>query len=55
MKGVLDALLIHEANKLINATQRNALIKKYNLESYDKNLEKDTDRIEAVKLVHGIK
>lgn len=52
-KGVLDGLLIHEANKLINDAQRKALIKKYDLETYDKNLEKDKDRIEAVKVIHG--
>lgn len=52
-KGVLDGLSIHVANTLINDTQRKALIKKYDLESYDKNIEKNKDRMEAVKVVHG--
>lgn len=48
-----DGLLVHVANKLITDAQRKALIKKYNLDSYDKNFEKDKDRMEAVKVVHG--
>lgn len=52
-KGVMDALLVHQANGLITDSQRKALIKNYKLDGFDKNLEKDKDRKEAVSVVHG--
>lgn len=52
-KGVEDGLSVHVANKLITDAQREALIKKYGLDGYDKNFEKDKDRMEAVKVVHA--
>ncbi len=52
-RGVLDGLAVHVTNKLITDAQRKALIKKFDLASYDKNFEKDKDRAEAYKVVHG--
>lgn len=52
-KGVMDALLVHEKNKLITDAQRLDLIKKYSLDTYDKKFESGTDREEAVKVVQA--
>lgn len=52
-KGVMDALLVHQANGLITDSQRKTLIKNYKLNGFDKNLENDKDRKEAVSVVHG--
>lgn len=52
-KGVMDGLLVHQSNGLITDAEKKALIKNYKLDGYDKNLEKDKDRIEAVAVVHG--
>jgi len=55
-KGVSDALKIHVTNKLITDTQRNALIKEFALDQFDKDLEtleKNKDRIEAEKVVQA--
>ncbi len=52
-RGVLDGLAVHVANKLITDAQRKALIKEFSLDTYDKNFEKDKDRAEAYKVVHG--
>ncbi len=53
LRGVLDGLALHVVNKLITDTQRTALIKQFGLDKYDKNFEKDKDRAEAYKVVHG--
>lgn len=52
-KGVMDALIYHEQNGLITDAQRNTLIKDFQLENYDKNLEKDSDRIDASNVIHA--
>ncbi|KAJ6646311.1 hypothetical protein Bhyg_01522 [Pseudolycoriella hygida] len=52
-KGVMDALEVHVANKLITDAQRKTLIKQFSLDTYDKNFEKDKDRTEAFKVVHA--
>lgn len=52
-KGVMDTLKIHVTNQLITDAQRTALIKEFALDGYDKKLEMDKDRIEAVKVVQA--
>lgn len=51
-KGVMDALLVHEANKLLTSAQRLAIIRKYTLDAYDRVFEADKERVEALTIIH---
>ncbi len=54
-KGVLDALQVHQTNKLITKAEKDAIIAKYSLLTFDPVPERDPERMEAVKIVQAPK